>query len=181
MFLSLSETFSSLFTNIVNEWYILVLLIMGFVFCIIEGFVPGFGVFGILGMLMEVAGVVTYAILNNNIVHIVILLLIVLLVFLILFFIFVRSARYGILSKTPLIENETAVSTDYVKKERDTLNHLIGKQGIAITDCRPTGMVKISDFQCEVRARNKIIRKGDTVEVVEIDEDNKIVVDKYNK
>ena len=148
--------------------------------CIIEGFVPGFGVFGILGMLMEIAGVVTYAILNNDALQIFILLMLVVLLFLILFFVFVRSAKYGLLAKTPFVENETAVSTDYAEKEKQALELLVGKSGKALTDCRPVGSAKIGEDIFEVRARGKIIHKGENVEVIEIS-DNNIIVDKEVK
>ena len=177
MLLTFGESFRNLFSNIIAEWYVLILLVLGIVFCIIEGFVAGFGAFGILGMLMEIAGIITYSVLNKNALEIFILILMLVIIFLILFLLFVRSAKFGILSKTPIVENKSSISQNYAQNEKETLKTLIGKTGIAITDCHPIGSAKIDEIQYDVRAKNKLIHKGEKIVVVEIDDD-RIVVDK---
>ena len=54
------EEFTKIFTEM--NWVVIVLLVAGIVFCIIEGIVPGFGIWGIIGILCEIAGIVMHAI-----------------------------------------------------------------------------------------------------------------------
>lgn len=161
----------------------LCLILVGIVFCIIEGIIPGFGFFGISGIVMEVLGVVVYAvqaIINNgSALPVLILIVLVLAVIMLLFLIIVRSAKFGILGKTPFVENKTAIPTDYGKNENETKKQLIGKRGNIIAECRPIGKIKISDKIYEVLAKESFLECGVEAEVVEVD-GVKIIVDKVN-
>lgn len=182
MYLSnILATFWSEFASIfVGEfaWLTITLMVVGMVFCVIEAIVPGFGIFGILGIMCEVAAVVVHATLcSGTPMQILILILLIVLVTLLIFLLFVRSARYGLLGKTPLVENKTAIPTNYGEKETEKLKSLIGKEGITTTECKPLGKMRIGEDIYEVCSKNSLILKGDVVKVVDV-EDSIIYVSK---
>ena len=132
---------SQLFTSM--QWYVILILCIGILFVFIEFFVPGFGFFGISGLTCIVAGIVTDAVLTKSIVQVVALVLIFSLVLIIVFLLFIRSARFGLLGKTPFIEKKTAVPTDYAQKSE--FANLVGEIGVAVTPLRPSGKFMIDE------------------------------------
>ena len=166
--------FTQIFTSM--QWYVIVLLCVGVLFMFIELFVPGFGFFGISGLGSIAAGIVTHAVLTKSIIQVIGLMLIFSLVLIIIFLLFVRSARFGLLGKTPLVEKKTAVAVDYDKKSE--FNNLIGKVGVAITPLRPSGK-----FMIEEKVYDGIAQSGELIEIDEYVkvinvEGNKIIVEK---
>ena len=150
-------------------------LAVGLIFCVIECFVPGFGFFGITGGCLIVFGIVFRMIMGGTWWHFLYMCAMVMLALGILFLIFVRSARFGVLSKTPLIENSTALPKDYASQ--NTYGFLLGQNGITITDCKPAGKVRIDDVEYQVITNGEYLEIGTLIEVVEID-GNSIVVKK---
>lgn len=167
--------FTNLFTQM--HWVVILLLCLGIVFCIIEAIVPGFGFFGIMGILCEVAGVVVHAVISGSAFQVLCLALIIILIVVLIFLLFIRSAKHGLLSKTAIVENETALPSDYRQKAEDELKALIGKEGLAITECRPVGKIRIDQETYEAQSVGRVIPKGDVVKVVAI-EDARIMIDK---
>lgn len=162
----------------------LCLIVAGTIFCVIEGVIPGFGVFGILGVSFEVIGIVLYAVqayLNKTSALPVFLLIIFLsLGIIILFLLIVRSAKHGLLGKSPLVENKTAIPKDYGQSDMQLCEKLLKKQGKLICECRPIGKALIDDEIYEVYAKNQFLDNGQEVEVVEI-VGTKILVEKINR
>lgn len=170
MWAELSQIFTSM------EWYVILMLCVGIVLVFIEFFIPGFGFFGISGLTSIAGGIITHAVLSKSIVQVIGLILIFSLVLIILFLIFVRSARFGILGKTPFVENKTAVPTDYVNKSE--FNDLLGKVGIAVTSLRPSGKFMIDEKVYEgICETAEMIETGEYVKVVKV-EGIKIIVEK---
>ena len=172
------ESFIEIFTGPFS-WITITLMVVGIVLCIIEAAMPGFGVFGILGIICEVGAVVTNAIVAGDPIQVLILFLLVSLITLLIFLVFVRSARFGILGKTPLVEKRTSISENYGAEQEKELNELVGKEGIVTSSCRPIGKVRINQDVYEVRSNSALINKGEVVKVVAI-EDMAIIVDKIS-
>ena len=168
------EEVSNLFVQM--HWVVILLLCLGIVLCIVESTVPGFGIFGALGVFCEIAGVVTHAVISGSAVQVLFLLLILVLVTILLFLLFVRSAKYGILSKSAIIENNTAIPTDYKERAEKELELLIGKEGLTLTECKPVGKIRLGDKTYEAQSRASIIKKGEVIKVVGI-EDARLVID----
>lgn len=158
--------FVEIFTG-AYSWLTITLMCVGLVMCLIEAIVPGFGFFGIFGILCEVGAVVTNAVVSQKPIQVLILILLLALLTMLIFLLFVRSARYGILGKTPIVENKTTIPQDYGKKAEEDLRALIGKEGITLTECRPVGKVRIGTDIYEVSAKSNLIAKGDVVKVVD--------------
>ncbi|MBE7082466.1 MAG: hypothetical protein E7378_02145 [Clostridiales bacterium] len=167
--------FCNLFTQM--HWIVVVLLVLGFILCIIEAVVPGFGIFGILGILCEVGAIVVHAVFSGSVAQVFFLVLIVALVILLLFLIFVRSAKYGLLAKSAIAENKTALPKDFKDKAEKELSALVGKEGLAITECRPVGKIRIEQETYEAQSIGTVIKKGEVIRVVSI-EDARIMIDR---
>src|SRR5574344_1934939 len=112
------------------QWYIYVPLILGVILLVIECFVPGFGFFGISGFACIIGAIVAQGVLYKSVVQILFLISRTILAFLII----LRSARFGIIGKTPFVQNKTAIPVDYDKKNE--LKWLIGQRGVVVTPLR---------------------------------------------
>lgn len=152
-------------------------LILGLVFVVAEIFQPGFGFFGITGLVLLIIGIVVRVVnygTANPMNLFFILVLIILIVLVIAFLIMLRSARKGLLAKSPIIEQSTAVPTGITEGTRDFSN-LVGMIGVAKTALRPGGIVVINDVQYDVVSAGFFLDAGTTVKV-EMVEGVKIVV-----
>ena len=168
------EEFTKIFTEM--YWVVIVLLVLGIVFCIIEGIVPGFGIFGILGIVCEVAGIIVHAVLSGSPWQVFFLVLIMTFATVLLFLIFVFSAKHGVLGSTPLVENKPAVPYDYGVDKHFV--KLIGKRGVVVDECRPVGKIKIEGRIMDALSTGNIIEKNSVVRVVKI-KDNILYVEKF--
>ena len=94
-------------------------LAVGLILLAIEIFIPGFGVCGITGITLVVFSVLFRVITSKNILHFVSLLAIIIIAIALFLLIGIRSARYGLLSKTPIIETSTSIPTDYADDSKN--------------------------------------------------------------
>lgn len=167
---------TSLFTQM--HWIVILLLSVGVIFCIVESLMPGFGVFGILGVICEIVGIILHAIFSGSVLQVLLLVLAVAIVIALMFLLFVRSAKHGILAKSALVENKPSIPTDFVEKANKELKELVGKEGLTLTECHPIGKIRIGQEQYEARAMS-YVAKGEVIKVVKI-EDARIVIDKIS-
>ncbi len=167
--------FVSLFTNM--HWVVILLLSFGVVLCIVEAAVPGFGVFGLLGIACEVAGIIVHAVVSGSVLQVFILLILLVLVTCLLFLLFIRSAKHGLLAKSALVENRPSIPKDYKEKTEKELKTLIGQEGLTLTSCRPVGKIRIGENTYEAQAKSSIINKGCVIKVIAI-EDARIIIDR---
>ncbi len=166
---------SGLFTNM--HWVVVLLICLGVIFCIIEAVIPGFGVFGVTGILCEVGGVVVHAVISGSALQVFVLVLIIFLITLTIFLIFVNSAKHGLLAKSAIVENKSSLPNDYREKAENELKSLVGKEGLSLTECKPIGKIRIGQTSYEAQAIGSVIKKGEVVKVVAI-EDARIMIDK---
>ena len=85
------DSFVRLFTEM-NSWTI-VLFILGIIFCLIEMFVPGFGFFGISGIVMIVAGIIVRMVSGGDLYMLLYMILIALALFALAFWVFRLPGR----------------------------------------------------------------------------------------
>lgn len=179
LLLSAWDSFVEIFVG-EYAWLTITLMILGIILCIVEATIPGFGFFGITGLLCEVGAVLVHAFLCNGVEHplqILILIVIIVLLILLIFLFFVRSARFGLLGKTPIVENSTSIPKDYGQKDLEKLKSYIGKEGITLTECKPLGKIRLEDEVLQVSSNGGLISKGEIVKVVAV-EDSTIYVNK---
>ena len=167
--------FVEIFTNM--SWIAAILLIVGAIFIIVEIVVPGFGFFGITGIISVIAGVVVRICQGLNWVQSIVLILLVLGCFLIGTIIMIISAKFGILGLTGLFENRTTIDKNYNKAEKQ-IRKLVGRSGKTITRLNLAGKAKIRGKIYDVVSINSFIDIGKNIKVVEI-RDNNIMVRKW--
>lgn len=167
--------FVAIFTEM--NWLPALLLIVGTVLLLVETFVPGFGFFGITGIISLVAGVIVRICQGLNLTQAIGLILIILGFFMVCSIYMVFSAKYGILGRTGLFETKASISKDYNEASRQ-LKKLVGKSGKAVTNLSLAGKAKINGKIYDVISLNSYIEKGSHIKVVEI-KDNNVVVRKW--
>lgn len=148
----------------------IVLLVAGFVLLGIEMVVPGFSVPGISGIICLVAGVLLAA---DSIEEGIIITLIVLALLGIMFAILLGLLSKGKL-KPPIILKEEQKAEDGYISSKD-LDYLLGKEGVAATDLRPSGMGDFDGVVLDVISGGTYIRKG-TPLVIDKVKGSKLVV-----
>ena len=90
-----------------------VLLAIGLILCFAEAIIPGFGVCGVLGILMLVGGTVYFTLGINEFYWVIVLVLGLIIGLVLIFKVFVRSAKKGRLGKTPIFDTKTNLPVDY--------------------------------------------------------------------
>ena len=146
----------------------IIFLSIGMLLGIIEVIIPGFGVFGIMGLLMTIAGIILRIIDGASVTQIFVLLTLFVLFVLVLFMIFTYSARFGLLSRLGISENKSTISTDFASDKKNYA-HLLGKEGITQTVCKPVGKVSINDLTYQVFSNGPYLPKGTYVKVIQVD------------
>ena len=167
--------FVQIFTQM--NWLPALLLIVGAVLLLIEVFVPGFGFFGISGIVSLVAGVIIRICYGLNLTQSIALILVVFGFFTLAAIFMVFSAQYGILGRTGLFETKATISKDYNIASRQ-LQKLVGKSGKAVTKLSLAGKAKINGRIYDVVSIMSYIEKGANIKVEEI-QDNTIMVRKW--
>lgn len=167
--------FVEIFTQM--SWIAALLLIVGAVFITIEVFIPGFGFFGVTGILSLIAGIVVRICQGLDLTQSIALILMCLGFFVVASMIMIGSAAHGLLGRTGLFERRSSISEDYNQVSKQ-YRKLVGKSGKAITKIDLAGKAKINGKIYDVQSINSFIEVGQHVKVVEI-KNNTIMVRKW--
>ena len=145
---------------------------IGVILCIVEAFLPDFGLFGITGIVLLVAGISLSA--TSPIMALLMLLVVAALVVVLLVFSF-RSAAHGRLSRSPLILGAATTKEEgYVGVE--DASALLGKAGVVLATLRPAGVCVIDGERVDVVSEGGFIPAKTEVKVVKV-EGMRIVVE----
>jgi len=160
--------FMEMFTNI--SIFSIILFIVGVGLLVVEMFEPGFGFFGVFGIISLIVCIFVTA---DTVAQGLALTAIFFVLILILLGIFLALVSKGRLpGKLILKESET---TDQGFVGTEDMAYLMGKKGLIVTTCRPVGNADFDGVKLEVVTKGEFIEKGETIEVVEI-EGNRVVV-----
>lgn len=152
---------------------VLVCFLLGLILLIVEAFMPGFGLPGISGILLEAAAIVmTY--LSHGGLAALGMTLIILAVVALAVSLMLRSVNRGRLSKSPMILNNTESAEEGYVAVRD-MEVFLGKQGVTTTVLRPTGMAEFDGVKLNVQSDGEYIPKAVPVRVEHI-EGSRVVV-----
>lgn len=154
------------------SWIVIAMLSAGLVLCVIEAIIPSYGFVGISGLALLVGGVVVHAIISGSVLQVVIIIAILLLILTLIVLLFIRSAKYGVLGKSALVENKTAIPVDYADNENDKYSDLQGQIGVVVAECKPVGKIKIDSKIVDVLSRNDLLLVGEQAIVVDIQGSN---------
>jgi membrane-bound ClpP family serine protease len=150
-------------------WFSLLLLFIGIILVIIELYIPGIGIPGIIGAVSLIAFIFVT---GQNTAQRFILAGIILLLCIILFVIFFTLLSKKRLPKSLILQDS---EEGFTGTEAEDLQYLLGKTGSVLSTCRPAGNADFSGMKLDVVSRGEFIEKGATIEVIEI-EGNRIVV-----
>lgn len=143
--------------------------IVGSGLIILEAFIPGFGVSGIFGIILEVVALwATWRL--HGIPTALIALFAVLILIGFAIFLSYRSAMNGRLSRSPLILKETETADVSVSPEQ-----WIGQEGVTVTALRPAGQIDIGGVRLNAASSGDFIPKGTAVLVTGTEGDHLVI------
>lgn len=145
-------------------------LIAGFILVGIEMVLPGFSAPGISGIICLVAGVFLLA---DSVMEGVVITIAVLALLGILMAVILWMLSRGKL-KSPIVLEEEQKKTEGYLSSSD-LQYLLGRQGTAATDLRPSGVGTFDDVKFDVMSDGNYISAGTPIEIIKV-EGSKLVV-----
>lgn len=141
----------------------ILLLIAGFVLVIVEMILPGFGAPGIIGSICLVAGII----LTADTIEAGITLTVVVIVVLALAFTIILALIHMRKIKSPIVlQEEMKAEKGYLSTS--DLEYLVGKEGIASTDLRPSGKCNIDGVEFDVRSEGKFVTEGQKIRITRV-------------
>lgn len=149
---------------------LLVMMLVGVGLLVFEMYVPGFGVPGISGIALLVAG---FLLLKPTLEQGLVLFAVLAAILCIALSICLYSASKGRLSKSKLVLNDVAVSADAA--ENNDLNYFLGREGVTHTALRPAGIGEFDGVKLNVVSEGEFIAQGMPIQVLSVS-GNRIVV-----
>jgi len=168
--LSLSAYFAGAILAGNSGWGAAILFIAGIVLMAIEASIPGFGAAGIGGIISLSLGIVFSA---SDIVSGLILLLIVVIALIAAIWLLLKYAPRNKLFNRIVLRTEMKSELGYSGSTVD--RGLLGKEGIALTVLRPSGIADIEGRRVDVTTEGGYIQNGKHVRVIKV-ESNRVVV-----
>ena len=151
---------------------LILFFLAGFGMLLAEAFMPGFGIAGVLGVILEGLAIYSawthYGTVPALIFTLVILVLIGLTVFL-----SYRSAMKGRLSQSALILKDA--ETPKGSEALSALQALAGKNGITVTPLRPAGQIELDGKRVNAASGGEFLEKGTNVSVIGAEGDHVLV------
>ena len=146
---------------------ILIRFVIGIGLMVLEAFMPGFGLPGISGIILEVVAVaLTW--MNHGPMAALGMTLIVLSILAIAISMSLRSAANGKLSRSKLVLNDTE-SNEAGYRSTEDLDVFLGKEGVTTTVLRPTGMAEFDGVRLNVVSEGEFIQSGTRVQIVRVE------------
>lgn len=152
---------------------LLVCFLVGIGLLVLEAFMPGFGLPGISGIVMEIVAIALTWV-NHGPVAALGLTIIVLSLIAIAISMSLRSATKGRLSRSKIILKERE-SNEAGYRSAEDMQVFLGKEGETTTVCRPTGMAEFDGVKLNVVSEGEFIPAGTRVRIVQV-EGSRIVV-----
>ena len=146
---------------------ILICFLIGIGLMVLEAFMPGFGLPGISGIILEVVAVVLTW-MNHGPVAALGMTLIILSILAIAISMSLRSAANGKLSRSKLVLNDTE-SNEAGYRSTEDLDVFLGKEGVTTTVLRPTGMAEFDGVRLNVVSEGEFIQSGTQVQIVRVE------------
>ena len=149
--------------------FALLIIIMGFILLLMEIFlIPGITVFGILGILSVIGGIIYSYMINPAYA-----------IYTFLGSAFISGLLVTWVTKSKawnkLIQHSSENLLDGFRSSKEDLEFLKGKRGVTFTHLRPSGIAIIDEQRIDVVSEGNFIEKDTEIEVIKI-EGNKIVV-----
>lgn len=150
----------------------IILFITGFILIGIEMIVPGFSVPGISGIFCLLIAIF---LVSDSILEGVVISLIILGLLGIMFALILLLLSKGKLKSPIILKDEQNKEKGYISS--NDLNYLLGKQGVAVTDLRPSGTGVFNGIEFDVIAQGKYLSKDTRIEIFKVEGSKLIVKD----
>ena len=157
---------------IASNLLLILLFVVGTGLVITEAFIPGFGVAGISGIVLEIAAIVLTGH-RFGTVPALIALFGVLLVVGLAVFISYRSAMKGRLSRSPLVLKDTEKPAKKAASGKD--NPWLDREGVVVTPLRPAGFIEIDGRRLDAASTGDFLEKGTAVRVVGMENNHLLI------
>lgn len=148
----------------------MIIMFAGVILCIVEVFVPGFGIFGILGGIFSVGGIVARSIMGASFAQILYMILVDVSLVCLSIILMIVSTRCGFIRHSSLVESKTSISVNYGKDNKQLLK-MLGKTTFATTEFRPTGKFNYNGETYDATTYGEFIQKGEKIQIVEVKAD----------
>ena len=145
--------------------------VAGFGLLLLEAFMPGFGIAGISGIILEVVAVYLAWQAHGLAAALLLALGLLLVTGLTVFFTY-RSAMKGRLSKSPLVLKDTQ---DAAESKTSALRAWIGKEAVVATPLRPAGFVEVDGTRLSAASSGDFLEKGTSVKITGAEGDHLMV------
>ncbi len=158
------------------ELLIIICFIIGSGLILLEAFMPGFGVAGIAGIILEVIAIINVNSVYGGQAALIATFLVLLLVGLAIFMSY-RSAVKGRLSKSPLVlkNEESPVPSASAAAALETW---VGQDGVVATPLRPAGFIEVGNVRLSAATSGAFLEKGTAVQVTGVEGDHLVVLRK---
>lgn len=148
---------------------VILFFVVGTVLLVIEVFMPGFGIAGFSGIILEGVSIALMFSQHGPFAALGLTILVLALIGVVIS-ITLRSATKGRLSKSPFVLNKSETASEgYSATNNQDMNVFVGKEGVAITTLRPVGMVEIEGVKLDVDCDGEFIPQGTKVRVTRVD------------
>lgn len=144
-------------------WIGIALLIAGFVLIGIEMVVPGFGAPGIAGIICLVGGVI---LVTDSLEEGILVTVVVIVVLGILLAVIMGLMHYRKFKSPIILDTEVRPANDYL--ESSDLDYLLGREGVAATDLRPSGKGNFDGIELDLISEGAYIKKGSRIVISRI-------------
>ena len=162
-----------MFDFIVSNVAVVICVLAGLGLLVLEMFMPGFGVPGVSGIVLLLAGAVLVGIKHGLLAAVGLIVIIVALVAIMLS-VALKSAADGWLSKSKLILHESESSREGFLSSGD-MSVFLGREGETRTALRPSGIAEFDGVRLNVVSDGVFIAQGVRVKIVRVD-GNRILV-----
>ena len=150
------------------------LMILSYVFgtglIVMEAFMPGFGVAGIAGIILEIVAIVLTGTQFGLVWGLIATFAVLLFIGIVVFFSY-RSAMKGRLSKSSLVLHETESGAS----SAPPLESWADREGTAVTALRPAGFIEIGGVRLSASTSGEFLVKGTSVRVTGAEGDHLVV------
>ena len=157
---------------IASNLLLILCFVVGTGLVITEAFIPGFGIAGISGVVLEIVAIILTG-RRFGTVPALIALFGVLLVIGLAVFISYRSAMKGRLSKSPLVLKDTEEPVE--NNPSAGSNPWISREGTVVTPLRPAGFIEIDGQRLNASSAGDFLEKGRAVRVIGTESDHLLI------
>ena len=148
------------------SWLVALIVVLGVIFVILELVTPNFGFIGATGVVLLIAGFAATSQLVSVPVLIGIIALILTIIVLVLIITYRSATRGGGISRTLILKTTEDKDKGYVGVQE--LKEMVGLEGVALTQLRPTGTGEFGGMRIDVVTEGDFIPKGSKIKIIDV-------------